>query len=310
MDLPAFRTLIALSEQGSLARVAESSFLTSAAIHKQLRSLESAWGVKLYERKGRRLQLTQPAILVLPFLRDAIASTESALAALEEWKGCRRGIIRLGAGPTLGSYLLPHLLKRFRRAHTKVDLVVETGSSQQLIERVVSGGIDLAFVVSSGGRELPALHIAREWRFESVIISNIPGIPAQCPLHALESFPFILSRQGSRSDALIQQYFARHNFNPRVTMRFDSNEALKSMVRLGLGLSVVPLWAIDEDLKHGHLSVIRQREPPLISSFALLSRSAGHLVGPVNAFVELAKTFVWKRPHMIFSGGKRPQATD
>jgi DNA-binding transcriptional LysR family regulator len=82
------------------------------------------------------------------------------------------------------------------------------------------------------------------------------------------------------------------------------------MVRLGLGLSVVPLWAVDEDLKQGHLSVIRQREPPLINSFTLLSRSAGHLVGPVNAFVELAKTFVWKRPHMIFSGGKLPQVAD
>ena len=74
--------------------------LSPGAIHKQLKALEQELGVLLYERVGRRLQLTQATEVVLPYLKEMLAQCDLALAALGEWRGMKRGLVRIGAGPT------------------------------------------------------------------------------------------------------------------------------------------------------------------------------------------------------------------
>src|SRR5690242_12980608 len=101
MELRELRSLITLAELGSLATAAERLHLSAAAIHKQLKVLEVELGVQLYERIGRTLKLTQAAEVLLPYSKDLLAQHDAALEAMEEWKGLKRGVVRIGAGPTI-----------------------------------------------------------------------------------------------------------------------------------------------------------------------------------------------------------------
>lgn len=117
-----------------------------------------------------------------------------------------------------------------------------------------------------------------------VLVSHLRHAPRQCRLDDLRKLPFILFQQGSRLGNLVDRYFAEMDFQPRVIMRFDNAEAIKAMIRTGLGISMLPLWAVDAELKKRVLAPIRQQERPLLSNIALVSRKLGYVPASVQAF--------------------------
>lgn len=90
------------------------------------------------------------------------------------------------------------------------------------------------------------------------------------------------------------RYFAEVGFNPRVIMRFDNAEAIKAMIRLGLGISMLPRWTLNAELKNRTLSLIHQKEAPLLARIMLVTRKLGFVPQPVEAFLKVARDWQWK----------------
>ena len=294
MEFREIRSLVALADLGGIARAAEKLHLSAPAIHKQLKLLEAELGVQLYEKLGRRLRLTQAAEILLPYSRDLIAEHDAVIAAIAEWKGLERGIVRIGAGPASSVYLLPELLRKYRRAFPKVDLVVETGNSVTLLEKLANGSLDLALLVSSHSPEEKGLIVEKSWEMEFVLVSHLQRVPRRCSILELKKFPFILFRKGSRIQNAIDRYFDELGFHPNVIMTFDNADAIKAIVRAGLGVSLLPLWIVQSDLRMGTLTMIRQQERLLCSKLELLRRNSNYIPGPVTAFIELTRTHFFR----------------
>ena len=294
MEFRELRSLVALADLAGIARAAEKLHLSPPAIHKQLKLLEAELGVQLYEKVGRSLRLTQAAEILLPYSRDLLAGLDAATAAMEEWRGLKRGIVRIGAGPSTSVYLLPELLKKYRRAFSKVDLVVETGNSVSLVEKVGNGSLDLALLVSSELPEEANLCVEKSWEMEFVLVSNLEHVPRHCSLSDLKKFPFILFQKGSRIQALIERYFNEMDFHPPVIMTFDNADAVKAMIQAGLGVSLLPFWIVHRELKKGSLTMIRQRERALFSKFELIRRKSSYIAGPIAAFIDMARAHSFK----------------
>lgn len=183
-------------------------------------------------------------------------------------------------------------MKKFRRTYPKIDLLVEAGNSPELIEKLRSGGLDLALLVSSHLPEDPSLEM------ELVFVSNLPETSRQCSIQELSRLPFIHFHRGSRMHRVIERYFAEVNLHPTVIMAFDNADAIKTMVRAGLGISILPFWVVDQDLKDGRISLIQQRERALFSKFDLVRRRSNYLPAPVAAFAAMTRTFEFKQPRL------------
>ena len=301
MELKGLRSLVTLSDRHSIAQVAEQMHLSSPAIHKQLKTLETELGVLLYEKVGKQLQLTQGAEVLLPYAKELLAQHDSALAALQEWRGLKRGVVRVGTGPS--AYLLPAILKKFRHAHPSVEVFVETGNTPVLLEGLSGGSLDMALVVSADLVEKHDYCIEATWDFEMVLVSHLRHTLSRVHLADLKSYRFILFRKGTRMQEPIDRYFAAYGLAPKVVMRFDNSEFVRSMVRAGLGISMLPLWIVDRDVKERRLSMIRQIEPPLYSKIALVRRKSSYVPLPVQAFIDTARNVELKhvpllmRPH-------------
>ncbi|HEX2712121.1 MAG TPA: LysR family transcriptional regulator [Candidatus Acidoferrales bacterium] len=287
MELRQLRSLVTISEVGSISLAAERLCLSPPAIHKQLKILESDLGLPLYEKIGRRLQLTPPAVVLLPYFKDMLAQYDSAFSALQEWKGVKRGLLRIGTGPSV--YVLPAILKEFRHAHPHIEVFVETGNTPVLLEDLTKGSLDLVLVVSPDLTEQQDYYVELTWDFEMVLVSHLRRPPRRPHLAQLKKSPFILFRKGSRMQEPIDRYFAKHGFNPKVSMRLDSSELIKRMVRAGFGIAMLPRWVVDSEIKDGSLTVVHQAEPPLYSKLALVRRKLGYVPKPVSAFVDTAK---------------------
>lgn len=288
MELRELRSLVTLSEVGSLSLTAERLHLTAGAIHKQLKILEEELGVRLYEKIGRHLQLTQAADLLLPYLKDLLAQYDCALAALEEWKGMRRGLVRIGTGPS--SYVLPTILKKFRRANPDVEVLVETGNTPVLLDGLNKGSLDLALVVSADLVECHDFCVENHWDFEMVLVSHQLQPSRRPSLADLKGLKFILFRTGSRMQGPIDRYFAANGFEPNVTMRFDNADFIRTMVRTGIGVSMLPLWVVDRDVREGRLNIIPLAEPPLYSKIALIRRKSSYVPRPIEGFISMARS--------------------
>ena len=307
MDLPGqlklheVETLEALSRHRSIARTAEALFLTPAAVHSRLKSLEGKLGVPLYETVGRSLYLTQAAEVVLPHVRNLILENEAIFASLKEWAGADAGRVRLATGSTFSSYLLPSLVEVFRRQAPDVELVVETGKSRPILDRLLRGTIDVALTLSSRLLENPAFQVNAAWDFEFVLVTGGQDARGPCSLQDLEAMPFISPQRGSRLGELIDQYFAQVGFHPNVVMRFDHPATTKAMVQTGLGISLLPIWTVADELASGRLVRIEQREPPLIAKMVLVTRRTSYTPRAVAAFVRMAAGWHW-------AGERRPAA--
>lgn len=293
LKLHELQTLEVLARTRSLVRAAEALNLTPAAVHTRLKSLEAKLGVPLYETTGHALHLTEAAEVILPHIRDVILDHEAIFASLKEWSGTDRGRVRIATGSTFSSYALPSLLEAFRRQSPDVEIVVATGKSRQLFEGLAKGAIDVAITLDTRLVEKPFFQVLAGWDFELVLVGAAGQPSGPFALPELQTVPFIAHARGSRLGELIDHYFAQHGFRPNVAMRFDHPATTKAMVATGLGVSLLPIWTVADDIAAGRLTRIEQREPPLVARMVLVTRRANYTPRAVAAFTRLATGWHW-----------------
>lgn len=293
MDLKELKSLAVLARTGSISRASDQLHLTPSAIHRHLQILGEDLDLVLYEKRGRTLRLTPAAESLLPLIDELFLNLESIHAAADHWKNLRSGLVRIGAGPTFSSYVLPRFLETFRKEYPGVDVVLEAGHTRELLRLLSEGAIDVLFLVPSSGVEKKFI-VEQIWSF-SVPFVTCPGTgPAgPCSLRHLSRYPFLLYKQGSFFEEQVEEYFRRHQFTPKVVMHLDNAEPIKALVRSGFGISLLPEWAIRREVKLGELAVIQMRQKPMTSWIGLIRRRTRHVSAPAAALIRLAKQWDW-----------------
>ena len=296
MDLVKLRSLVTLADLGTIARTAEALSLSPPAIHKQLKALEAELDVVLYEKVGRQLRLTQAAGVLLPHARALLAQYEATLLAVEEWKGVGRGYVRIGTGPTFGSYVLPSLLQAYRARYPEVELVVDMATARDLAVSLGRGDLDVAFMAALDLLGTQDFQEIKRWPFAIPMVAHAGRpLPRPCPLSRLQEVPFVLYQKASLFDTLLTTHFARIGFRPNDVMHFNSAEMIKAVIRTDLGASMLPAWMIDGEVQRGVLRVIEPEAPPLRSDVTLAARRLSYQSHPVRAFIDMAERHAWPR---------------
>jgi DNA-binding transcriptional LysR family regulator len=294
MEMREIRSLVVLAECGTIQETAARCHLSAPAVHKHLKTIQDEFGVRIYAKRNGRLELTDAGRLLLPFAREIVEQSESAAAAMHEWRDGRRGLVRVGAGPSFCSYPLPLLIKRYRSEFPSVEIFVETNTGDNLLRRLREGHLDLIFdLASSSTSELDIQPLA-QWEASAGFVANRSEFPNPCPLSELKTAPFILYEQDTQIARLVDSHFNRLGFHPRVVMRCDSAETIKAVVRAGLGVSVLLLWNINSEPPDSPLTVLRTGGPRLTSSMVLLRMKSRYIPFAVEQFINLAKQMSWK----------------
>jgi DNA-binding transcriptional LysR family regulator len=296
------KSLVALYECGSIREAAHRCNISPAAVHKHLKTIEREMDVRIYEKRDGSLHLTEAGQVILPFAKEIFLHHGAAFAAIAEWKDGGLGRVRIGAGPSFSSYLLPPLVKSFRRRFPRVDVYVETGDSDHLISRLRSGALDLIFDLAAAASHDKSLQQVWQWEAQAGFVASRPDISTHCRLKALQTVPFILFSKGSLMESAVQNYLDSLNFVPNVVMRSDSAEAIKAMIRTGLGISVLFLWNLGTDPRRMGFSVIRTEAPPLSLRMALIRHKSRYATKAMAAFMELAGKMSWKTLHRLNPG--------
>lgn len=257
LDLPKLRIFVAVARAGSFTRAAAALDLRQPTVSQQIQVLERGLRTRLFERLGRSVRLTAAGTALLGYAERILELAEEAQAATREAAGVATRTLRLGAGNTLATYILPDLLARLRWERPDVVVQITIGNTNQLIDAVLDNRVELALVGSPVTDTRLAIHPFL--RDELVAI-----VPPDSPLAALERImigelahqTFLMREAGSALQASLQALLKARGIEPERTMTLGNIEAIKRSVEAGLGVSIVPEIAVRREAQTGALRAL------------------------------------------------------
>lgn len=285
-------TFCTVVEAGSLNLAAERLHLSQPAVSKQIRAMEAELGAQLLERSARGVEMTPVGRQIYRLARRALAVEAGCRRAAESWRDPASGRLVVGAGLTLTLFTLPPVIQAFREQVPAVRLEVVTGDSRESLARLLAFEVDVALVTSP----VPHPEVQAVPLFvDPLVVVAAPGTVLPQRIDQLGAASLISFRRGSGLRQYVDQVLEGHGARPDVVMEFDSIEAIKTMAGLGLGLALLPLSAVREEVASARLTMTRLPDwPDAGRNVTLLRRRAGLRSGAVSLFTSIAREVLTK----------------
>lgn len=237
MTLEQLRIFIEVAEREHLTRASESLNLTPSAVSSAIRTLEERYGAMLFNRIGRRIELTGDGRMFLDEARATLARAQSAERMLSELGGGKRGILSIHASQTIASYWLPPYLAKFHATHPKIDLRLTLGNTESVTAATEAGLADIGLV--EGAVQAPGLSIKKVGTDRLIVVTKPDHVwrdAVKLTWDSLFSAQWILREHGSGTRSVFEDAMRAAGYNPErlaIALELPSNEAICSAVLSG-----------------------------------------------------------------------------
>jgi DNA-binding transcriptional LysR family regulator len=287
MVLTRLNSFVRIIDAGGITRAAEQLALTQPAVSKQLKALEAEMGTALILKKGRRVVPTPAGEVLYNYAKRIQATIDQAYEAVAETGRPGQGEIHVGAVSTVAVFTLPKVLSTFTQEFPGVRVRVQISEIQQAVDGVIRGDLAVAVVT------VPILHP----QVDSIPLfsdpvrlvvspSRLESVPSPLRLAELASLDFISYQNPSRFRSFVDGVLEQHGVIPHVLMEFNSHEVVRSMVRTGLGVAMVPESVVQEDIATGQLLALEvEGLPPIRRTTSLLVAKEPHRSHPLMAMM-------------------------
>lgn len=291
MTLDQIRIFIAVAEREHVTQAAASLHLTQSAVSAAISALEERHAVRLFDRVGRGIVLTDAGRTFLAEARAVLARAEQAERLLGDLAGLKRGTLRLAASQTVSNYWLPPLMQRFRAVHPGFVLELRTGNTTEVAQMVHDATVDLGFV--EGAIDDPALSV-QPLSGDDLALAVAPGHDwanrAPRSPQDLKASPWVLREPGSGTRAVCEAALARHGLTLAdldVALALPSNEAVRAAVESGAGATILSMLVLEASFASRRLARVRFDMPS--RPFQVLHHKERHLSLAEWRFLELAR---------------------
>lgn len=244
----------ALARFGSFTQAAQELHLTQSAISHAIKALEEQAGCRLVERAARRVALTQAGEQLLRHVEKILLEMKLAHTGLQELSRWGHGRLRLGASTTACQYILPTVLREFKQSFPKCVISIEPGNHAEQVELLLQNRIDLALMLEP--------EATKELTFVPLFTDELRYLVAPAHAWAREgrvlretwnSETLILYNQVSYTFRIVKDYFQREGLPLVNFMELGSMDAIKELVKIGVGVGVIAPWVAKAELAAGAL---------------------------------------------------------
>ena len=291
--LDQLRILKAIVHEGSFKKAAESLYVTQPAVSLQIQNLEKQLEIAIFDRGGRKAQLTEGGKLLINYCERILGQCQEACKAIEDLNNLKGGSLIVGASQTTGTYLMPRMIGLFREKYPQVAVQLQIHSTRRTSRSVANGQIDLAII----GGQLPLelnelLEVIPYGNDELALV-----LPTTHPLakireltkEDLYQLSFVTLDSQATTRKVVDQLLINSGLDIqrlKTEMELNSFEAIKNAVQSGLGAAFLPVISIERELAAGTIhkpsvaDLVVQRKLRLITNPGRYSSIAA------NAFIE------------------------
>lgn len=287
MDLHKLQVFQAAALAGGFTKASEQLHISQSTVSLHIMELEEELGCQLFLRVGRQVLLSEAGRALLECSKKIMREMKNAEMAVRELSAMRRGTIRLGTGATTLIYRLRSAIETFCQRYPRMELIIESGSTELMVQQTVSYRLDLAIVMCPVSH--PSLRVATLGQEELVLAVPSRQPEARKPFvmpDRLARMNFILYQRNTAMQRVIDQWFLDLGVEPKISMEMENIEAIKSLVAAGLGVSVLPACALMAPHVKSDIAAVRVKGKPLYRELGLASLKAETLP---NSIQELAR---------------------
>ncbi len=286
------QVFMAVAKHLNFTRAADDLFMSQPSVTFQIKQLEELYSTRLFDRQHGNVSLTPAGELVHSYAEKIMALSDEMESRLAEMSGELRGPLLIGASSTIAEYLMPQVMSDFGALYPQVRACLIVANSNNIERRVAEHTLDFGLIEAPpkqagvsgdicGGDELVVI-CAPDYP-----LTGTAGIAPQ----KLVEYEYISREPGSGTREVTEAYFRKHNIELdtlKTQMELGSPEALKAVVKLGLGFAIVSRLVVEQELEAASLQIIPLK-PALKRSFNLIYPQDRFRSRLASTFIDFAK---------------------
>lgn len=285
LNLHQLTTFQVVAKHCSFVRAAEELHFSQPAVSAQIRHLEKTLGVKLFDQIGRKTHLTQAGEELYLYSQKIFSVIDETLEVMEALRSPYYGRLSVGADTTVGSYVIPGLLGKFRQIYPQVEILLQVLNRLSLVEAILNNRVEMA-IMGSVPDDAPV---------EIEPFAYNPLVLVAAPSHRLAGLRnvsieelgrehFLLREPGSGTRAALENALQEAGLPLQVSMQVGNNSAIKQGVTAGLGIALISRVAIDMELETNRLVILDVEGFPIIRQWRIVHIKDKYLSATAKAF--------------------------
>jgi len=260
-------------ETKSITKASEQLFMTQPAVSIQLKNFQQQFNTPLYEHQGRGIVITEFGRQIAKTVASFMNNIEELEVLSAAYENLLKGKLKIAAAST-GKYVIPYFLTDFLNAHPGIDLALNVTNKSLVVDSLVNNEVDFAVISTLPDK----LEVNEELLIENKLFlvgaSNTDFITK----------PLIYREQGSATRTEMEAYFK--NFKKSIKkIELESNEAVKQAVLADIGISILPLIGLKNELNDHQLQIIPQKKLPITTQWRIVWRKDKNLSPVAKAFL-------------------------
>jgi LysR family hydrogen peroxide-inducible transcriptional activator len=250
MEMHQLRYVVAVARARNFSRAAEQCHVSQPSLSQQILKLEDELGERLFDRMKRQAKLTPSGAAFLRRAARILEEVDAAKREVSDAKKLLHGVVTVGVLPTIAPYLLPAVMREFTAKYPGVEIVVQEDTTARLLALALAYEID--FALASHPIEDARLEV-RELFSEELLLALPPGHPLTrkraIAARDLAGERLIVMKEGHCLGDQVLRFCDRRDFRPNISFRSAQLETVQSLVRAGVGISLVPAMAARSECK-------------------------------------------------------------
>ena len=253
----------------SITKASEELFMTQPAVSIQLKNFQDQFDIPLTEIIGRQIRITDFGFEIYEMAEKIISEVHAINYKTLSYKGLLSGRLKLGVVST-GKYVMPYLITDFIRDNQGIELTMDVTNKTKVIESLSNGEIDFALVSILPDKLNVNEELILDNELYFVANNQFKNDKQKLTKEELEMHALIFREEGSATRKVMEDYFEKKNIRATKKIELTSNEAVKQAVIAGLGISIMPLIGIRNEIKNKRLKIIPSSGLPIKTKWRLI----------------------------------------
>ena len=289
---------LAVAENASFTRASQRLYVAQSAISRKIKMLEDELGEPIFKRVNKKVYVTPAGETLLKYARRIFQDIRNVKLEISEIAHLERGQLRIGTGMLACTYILPPVLERFKVLHPSIDLEVITAPTDALLVKLRDNTIELGVLTLPIHH--PDLTVVPLIREEMVVVTSPkhPVLSRRSWIDAqeIQDYALIQFPREARTRHVIEEFFRKVGISPRVVMEAENVALIKPLVKIDLGISIIPSRSVAEELERGELHSLKIRNHKIIRQVGLVYHKSEHIPNILTEMIRLFKEVQREKP--------------
>ncbi|MGH9328224.1 MAG: LysR family transcriptional regulator [Terriglobia bacterium] len=291
MDLRQLEMALAVAENAGFTKASQRLYVAQSAISRKIKLLEEELGEPLFKRVNKKVYVTPAGETLVRYARRIFQDLRNARLEISEMAHLERGQVRIGAGMIACVNILPPVLEKFKALHPRIELEVVTGPTEALLVKLRDNSIELGvFTLPISYSDLEVIPLTTE---EMVVVTSAkhPVLSKKrwIKVEEIQDYPLIIFPHRAHTRNVLDEFFRKAGIKPRIAMEAENVATIKPLVKIDLGISIIPFSSVAEEVKRRELHYLRIRNRKVTRQVGLVYHKSEHLPRILAELIRLFK---------------------